>query len=120
MTFLFSTVYCSYLVFQLFSHKGLYEDTSDDVKKSTQYAPHRTWKQVRHDRAEKKAKERGTWVEPEIPTETQTDIEANSAEAEEEEEEEAPKMSVGMTVCLLVLVTVVCDLFLSLSLLVNV
>jgi len=99
-------IYCSYLVFQLFSHKGLYEDTSDDVKKSTQYAPHRTWKQVRHDRAEKKAKERGTWVEPEIPTETQTDIEANSAEAEEEEEEEAPKMSVGMTVCLLVLVTV--------------
>jgi len=97
-------IYGSYLVFQLFSHKALYEDTSDDVQKSTQYAPHRTWKQVKDDRAEKKAKKRGTWVEPEIPVETQTDIEANSAEAAEEAE--VPKMSVGMTVCLLVFVTV--------------
>jgi len=97
------------LVFQLFSHKALYEDTSDDVKKSTKYAPRpprRSWKQVREDRAEKKAKEKGTWVEPPTTVERHTDVEANSAEAEEEEEEEVPKMSLTMTIALLVVVTV--------------
>jgi hypothetical protein len=97
-------------VFQLFSHKALYDDSSEDVKKSIQYAPRRSWKQVRKDRAEKKAKRAGTWVEP--PAETQADVEANSAEAEEEVEAEAetPQLSVIMTIGLLVVVTVVCDL----------
>ena len=97
-------------MFQLFSHKALYDDSSDDVKKSIQYAPRRSWKQVRKDRAEKKAKKAGTWVEP--PADTQADVEANSAEAEEEAEAEAetPQMSVIMTICLLVVVTVVCYL----------
>ena len=101
------TVYGSYLVFQLFSHKALYEDTSDDVQKSTKYAPRRSWKQIREDRAEKKAKERGTWVEPPpMSVDRNIDVEANSAEAQKEE---VPKLSLTMTIGLLVVITVVCN-----------
>ncbi|CAK5268737.1 unnamed protein product, partial [Mycena citricolor] len=32
-------IYGSYLVFQLYSHAKLYEDQSDDIIKSTKYAP---------------------------------------------------------------------------------
>jgi Ca2+:H+ antiporter len=97
-------------VFQLFSHKALYDDQSGDVKKSIQYAPHRSLKQVMGDRAEKKAKKNGTWVEPSAPAEavdTHTDVEANSTGGEEESE---PKTSVAMTIGLLCVVTVVCGL----------
>jgi hypothetical protein len=96
-------------VFQLFSHKALYDDQSGDVTKSTQYAPRRTWKQVREDRAEKKAKKNGTWIEPPPPepVDIHTDVEAN---APEDEDEHDPKLSVGMTIGLLIVVTVVCEL----------
>ena len=85
----------------------MYDDQSSDVKKSIQYAPHRTLKQVIGDRAEKKAKKNGTWVEPSVPAETvdtHADVEANSAGGEEESE---PKTSVAMTIVLLCVVTVV-------------
>jgi hypothetical protein len=95
-------------VFQLFSHKALYDDSSNDVKVSTLYPPRRSWKQRREHKAEKKAKKNGTWVEPPPETvDTHTDLEANSAEAEEDAEEK-PKMSVMTTIGLLVIVTVVC------------
>jgi len=82
----------------------VFENDADDVKKSMLYAPRRSWKQVRKDRAEKKAKEKGTWVEPLPPTvDTHTDVEANSAEAEEEEEEELPRVSLSGAIILLVI-----------------
>jgi len=105
-------VYGSYLVFQLFSHKALYDDSSNDVSKSTQYAPRRTFKQVLDDRAEKKAKKNGTWEPREPIAETHADVEAHTAEADEEDKPEMPKMSVAMTIGLLAVVTVVCG-FLS-------
>jgi Ca2+/H+ antiporter len=114
LIYIHPAVYGSYLVFQLFSHKALYDDSN--VPKSTQYAPRRTFKQVLDDRAEKKAKKNGTWEPREPTSETagmQTDIEAHTAEAEDEEDKpEIPKMSVPMTVGLLAVVTVVCG-FLS-------
>jgi hypothetical protein len=96
-------------VFQLFSHEALYDDSSSDVKVSTLYPLRRSWKQRREDKAEKKAKKNGTWVELILspPETTHTDLEANSAEAEEDAEEK-PKMSVMTIIGLLVIVTVVC------------
>ncbi|THH12715.1 hypothetical protein EW146_g7433 [Bondarzewia mesenterica] len=71
-------IYGSYLVFQLFSHKDLYDDHHPDVQKSIKYNRH--------------------------PEKNQTnDPEA----APEEEEEETPMMSVSMTIALLVVVTVI-------------
>lgn len=99
-------IYGSYLVFQLFSHKALYDDSSNDVSKSTQYAPRRTFKQVLDDRAEKKAKKNGTWEPREPIAETHADVEAHTAEADEEDKPEMPKMSVAMTIGLLAVVTV--------------
>lgn len=79
------------------------------MQKSTKYAPRRSWKQKREDRAEKKAKERGTWVEPPpMSVDRNIDVEANSAEAEKEE---VPKLSLTMTIGLLVGITVVCNYF---------
>lgn len=106
------TVYACYLFFQLFSHKALYEDDSPDVMKSTAMAPHRSWKEVKKDRAEKKAKKNGTWIAPtdaEIQARNQEVDEANLAElrAAEEEEEEIPQMGLFTTIGLLVAVTVV-------------
>jgi Ca2+/H+ antiporter len=112
LTYIHPAVYGSYLVFQLFSHKALYDDNSKDVSKSTEYAPRRTIRQVFDDRAEKKAKENGTWKEPEHPAEAAGDVEAHAAETQDEEKPEMPKMSVAMTIALLAVVTVVCG-FLS-------
>ncbi|KIM84913.1 hypothetical protein PILCRDRAFT_817734 [Piloderma croceum F 1598] len=100
-------IYGSYLVFQLFSHKALYDDNSKDVSKSTEYGHRRSIKQVFDDRAEKKARKNGTWKEPEPTTETAGDVEARAAETRDEEDKpETPKMSVTMTIVLLVVVTV--------------
>jgi len=98
-------IYGSYLVFQLFSHKALYDDASNDVQLSTQYPPSRSWKQRLEDRAEKKAKKNGTWVKPPTPAD-QVDTHPDLEAAAEEKEEETPKMSVSMTIALLVVVTV--------------
>lgn len=102
------SVYGSYLVFQLFSHKDLYDDANPDVYKSTQYAPHRTAKQWRHDRTEMKAIKKRQKEEPGYqpePHAAEEDVE--TAPAPEVDEEEQPKMGVYMTVGLLVVVTVV-------------
>lgn len=115
-----SIVYGSYLFFQLFSHKDLYQDKHADVAKSVQYAPRRTFKQTMADRsdkkAEKQAKKDGTWVEPDpnAVNLSAVDTEAQAGEVEEEEEEiEVPQMGVAMTIGLLVVVTVVCSVFVS-------
>lgn len=108
------TVYGSYLVFQLFSHKDLYEDSNADIMKSTEYAPHRSFKKYRADRAEMKAlkvqqKANPDYVPP-ARLETPIDVEATAADIHEEEEPETPLMGVYMTLGLLVIVTVVCSL----------
>ncbi|ETW83093.1 H+/Ca2+ exchanger Vxc1-like protein [Heterobasidion irregulare TC 32-1] len=73
-------IYGSYLVFQLFSHKNLYEDDHPNVQKSVAYNRH----------PERK--------------ESVADVEARAQEKEQEEEK--PQMSVTVTVALLVIVTV--------------
>src|ERR1700729_1046074 len=93
LTYIHPAVYGSYLVFQLFSHKALYDDNSKDVSKSTEYGHRRSIKQVFDDRAEKKARKNGTWKEPEPTTETAGDVEARAAETRDEEDKpETPKM----------------------------
>ena len=103
LTYIHPTAYGSYLAFQLFSHKTLYDDSNKDVSKSTAYSPRRTIKQVFNDRAEKKARKNGTWKEPEPIAETSGDVEAHAAETQNEDDKpEMPKMSVTTTIALLV------------------
>lgn len=96
-----SSVYFSYLFFQLYSHATLYEDSSDDVMKSKKYAPRP--KKIKKDEASS----------PMSPTaSTAVDghgsVEAQEVEhTEEEEEVEEPQMSVYMALGLLAVVTVV-------------
>lgn len=104
-------IYGSYLVFQLFSHKDLYDDANPEVVKSTQYAPHRSARQYLRDRTEmrrvKKAQKEGidTFEEPQPAT--HEDVENDAAVVDDEEEEpEQPKMGVWMTFGLLVSITV--------------
>ena len=114
-------------MFQLFSHKTLYDDNHPDIFRSTKYAP-------RHKKTHKKKNEKkeqpnssaihlmpmspsnnpsSTDVDS-SPTETAEpivntangDIEAASSNAESIEVEE-PQMSVGLTIGLLAVVTVV-------------
>ena len=85
-------------MFQLVSHKSLYESTNKDVPKTVMYPP-------RLSRQEKKAEKAGTWVRPpEAPT-AELDVEANNAE----DENENPEMSLTMTIILLAVVTAVCS-----------
>ncbi|KZP31725.1 calcium/proton exchanger [Athelia psychrophila] len=102
-------IYGSYLVFQLFSHKDLYDDANPDVSKSTQYAPHRTPKQWKHDRSEMKAIKKRQKEDPSYvpePEEHATEDVENGPLAPEDEEPEQPKMGVYMTIGLLVVITV--------------
>ena len=117
-------VYGSYLVFQLFSHKALYNDDHPDIFQSTKYV-----------RRPKKNEAPG--IEPPVApnnssaipllkfripgihtssTATSTsspngstngDVEAGSNAEEQPEEPETPKMSVPLTIALLAVVTVV-------------
>ncbi|KAF7985745.1 hypothetical protein HWV62_2364 [Athelia sp. TMB] len=104
-------IYGSYLVFQLFSHKGLYDDANPEVVKSTHYAPHRSARQYLRERTEmkrvKKAQKEGTYEEPRVASPTDVENDAGAALDEEDEEEpEQPKMGVWMTFGLLVAITV--------------
>jgi len=90
-------IYLSYLVFQLFSHKSLYDGNNKDMKPQTiHYAP-------RHPKkvdtpAENASSSSHTAI---------GDLESGHAEPiEEEEEEEVPQLSVVVTIVLLVVVTV--------------
>lgn len=105
------SVYASYLVFQLFSHKDLYQISHNDVAKSTTYN-HRKWGKYRADKAHEKAikkekleaeKNGVEYKEPEHEVDPEAQPEAIK---EEEEGEEQPQMGVAVTVGLLVIVTV--------------
>ncbi|KAF7328921.1 Calcium/proton exchanger [Mycena venus] len=93
-------VYGSYLFFQLYSHATLYGGTSDDIRKSTKYAP--TEKKNKDGKGDKGCS--GTNL-------TNTAISATDAEAraahEEEEEVENPQLSLSVAVGLLAVVTVI-------------
>ena len=107
LTCIFS-VYCSYLVFQLVSHKDLYQDSHKDVAKSTTYH-HRSWRKYRADKkADSEAKKNGTEHESKPPAEAEADAEAqtNTNTVKEEDEEEQPQLGIVVTVGLLIIVTV--------------
>lgn len=117
------SVYGSYLVFQLFSHKNLYADKHEDNFVSTRYTPRKN--------KEKKIKEKqangngtngvangefgGELVSsprssfshnPDTVPNGHPDVETPPSE-HSDDEEETPQMSVPLTVALLVIVTVV-------------
>ncbi|KAI9061033.1 calcium/proton exchanger [Trametes sanguinea] len=117
-------LYGSYLVFQLFSHKALYDEKHSDVFRSTQYAGR---EKKRAAAAEASAAEQSSQNGSSIPLTSVTgermqgspsgsmshehDVEAGTlanseTHGEAEEEVEVPQMSVPMTIGLLAVVTV--------------
>ncbi|KAH9068439.1 calcium/proton exchanger [Lactarius deliciosus] len=94
-------IYLCYLVFQLFSHKNLYEDDHPNVQKSVKYTPHLAKKlRVTYRKGDEGAISSGPVPSSPPPH----DAEAGLAE---EEEEEKPQMSSQMAIALLVVVTVI-------------
>jgi Ca2+:H+ antiporter len=107
-------VYLCYLVFQLFSHKNLYDDHHSDVQQSTAYPSNVAKRLHIHERKMPPA------PSPPSPTDGVMDPDhrdARSLEAglEEEEEMEEPAMSMQTTIVLLIVVTVVCRYLIYLS-----
>ncbi|KAI0635672.1 calcium/proton exchanger [Trametes polyzona] len=116
-------IYGSYLVFQLFSHKTLYDDRHPDVFKSTRYAT-REKKNAPTPNGESSSQAEGNGSSIPLTSVTgeqfqhsptgsvshdhESDPEAARAasDAAEEEDEEQPQMSVPMTIGLLAVVTV--------------
>jgi Ca2+:H+ antiporter len=92
-----TSVYISYLVFQLFSHKSLYDSSKKSQKPDTvPYSP--KVKNATNATMSKAApSEQSAVVAPDVES---------SAGQEEDVEEEIPKLSVPVTVILLVVVTV--------------
>ncbi|OJT15202.1 Vacuolar cation/proton exchanger 5 [Trametes pubescens] len=110
-------IYGSYLVFQLFSHKALYDERHMDVFRSTRYAP-REKKTAPNGEAASEANGstipltglngEGYQTSPAASISGDHDVEATTAAPSVvvEEEEEVPQMSVPMTIGLLAVVTV--------------
>ncbi|KAI9439942.1 calcium/proton exchanger [Lactarius indigo] len=93
-------IYLCYLVFQLFSHKNLYEDDHPNVQKSVKY----TAALARKLRVTYRKGDEGAISSGPVPSSPPpNDVEVGSME---EEEEEIPKMSSKIAIVLLVLVTV--------------
>ncbi|KAJ8468869.1 hypothetical protein ONZ51_g9370 [Trametes cubensis] len=113
-------VYGSYLVFQLFSHKALYDEKHEDVFRSTQYPGREKKKAMANGETNSQAEANGSSIplnpvssrEPFQSSPTGSISQEHDAEAatvappQEEEEVEVPQMSVPMTIGLLVVVTV--------------
>ncbi|TCD61541.1 hypothetical protein EIP91_008269 [Steccherinum ochraceum] len=117
-------VYCSYLIFQLFSHKQLYDDDSPDpsAPRTVNYAPKAP--KVNGEKASLKRRifglgeapidgvvrspsaEHQAFPDPESHQTTSPENSESHHEEEEEDEVEEPEMSVLMTIGLLVVVTV--------------
>lgn len=106
-------IYGSYLVFQLFSHKALYDDSGADIQETKVYEGQNPWLQLRLYRR-KNAKlvqsPRPTGDEeaasnPIVPAEG-TDSERRSASTEDTDPEVETYMSVPVSLGLLVVVTV--------------
>ncbi|KAF5342030.1 hypothetical protein D9611_001550 [Ephemerocybe angulata] len=92
-------IYVAYLIFQLFSHANLYEDTGDHIFKSTEYGPQTQdrvdkWKRRLHSPTPPKEKVRDTEGEG-----------ADHASVDEEEEVETPSMTLLVSIAALVVVT---------------
>ncbi|KAM5538547.1 hypothetical protein V8D89_007880 [Ganoderma adspersum] len=113
-------IYLSYLVFQLFSHKDLYDDKHPDIFKSTKYQGrrNRTRTQTAPAAAESAVPLNRitsgslTGSPPSSPSARHhelldTESAPVSQPESEEEEEEIPQMSIGLTIGLLVVVTVI-------------
>ncbi|KAL6299872.1 calcium/proton exchanger [Sparassis latifolia] len=112
-------IYACYLCFQLFSHKALYDDRSDDVIKSIKYANGtpgayiaRKWRShTQHSASTEPLAQTSTTATDKAnatTSTTTTDVEAAVvAPKEEETEEETPQMSVPLAVGLLIVVTVI-------------
>ncbi|GLB40192.1 putative Ca(2) cation antiporter (CaCA) (TC 2.A.19) family protein [Lyophyllum shimeji] len=106
-------IYCGYLVFQLYSHKNLYQDTGDHVMKTIHYAPEvNKMKKIKFFRSHKD-EEKADDVPARTASPTQETQETNSTthdlekgERAKEEEEEIPQLNLWMTAGLLVVVTV--------------
>ncbi|KAI0749572.1 Sodium/calcium exchanger protein-domain-containing protein [Daedaleopsis nitida] len=128
-------IYGSYLVFQLFSHKDLYDDKNEDNFVSTRYAKRaKKDKKAKEEKAAAAAAANGNGVvgngnndspshsitgdayvtspstsrsaTPEPIPAARHDVESPTNVDSEDEEEETPQMSVPLTIALLVTVTV--------------
>jgi Ca2+:H+ antiporter len=106
-----SAVYGSYLYFQLFSHKRLYETENADVQASVPYGQQtrRPKKNTEKDRdgASGRASPTtagNTSVLPQVPD---ADAEAQGEAQEAAEEIEVPQLNILVTIILLVIVTAV-------------
>ena len=127
MTCICSQVYVSYLFFQLFSHKSLYDDKNEIKPATVAYAPRTgpsarertkkflklsTVKEVKEDRAsvEESADSNSHLVRshPNDDSRRLTDEERRGTiqSEDDEEDEEIPELSLPMTIGLLVVVTV--------------
>ena len=121
-SFFYPPVYVSYLIFQLFSHKSLYDDKNGIKPETVKYAP-RTGpstkektrkffglspvKEVKEDAGSAEAGSESHFVRSQpnderVPDEEQPGVTG----AEEEEDEEIPELSLPMTIALLVVVTI--------------
>ena len=120
LTFYFlPPVYVSYLVFQLFSHKSLYDDKSGQKPATIKYAP-RTGPSTKEKTRKffglspvKETKEDGLsadsdshTVQPDDDVRRVVDEEQPGPTEPEEEDEEVPELSLPMTIGLLFFVTV--------------
>jgi Ca2+:H+ antiporter len=100
-------VYLCYLIFQLFSHKNIYDDHHLDVQPSVAYHPDvaRRLRFRRKNPAPSSPLQSNDATDAEDP---QRDVRSVEAGPIEEDEEEVPQMSIRTTIALLVVVTVVC------------
>jgi Ca2+:H+ antiporter len=107
-----------YLVFQLFSHKNLYDDQHSDVQQSVAY-PSNVAKRL-HARTSIKSMKKPPASSSPPPTDgvidpDQQDARSLEAGLQGEEEIERPEMSLQTTIVLLIAVTVVCRWLISLT-----
>ncbi|KAJ7931457.1 calcium/proton exchanger [Mycena leptocephala] len=92
-------IYASYLFFQLYSHATLYGDESNDIIKSTKYAP----REKKNKNDVSGAGRTGTDI---TGTETSGADPETATAKEEEEEADVPQLNLYMTIALLAVVTV--------------
>jgi Ca2+:H+ antiporter len=115
-------VYVCYLVFQLFSHKNLYDDHHASIPESVAYGPKIAKKlHIKQNPAPTSLPEpnpaSGSPLKPNEATDAEKSAPQNlgTVEAgpneEAKEEEDKPQMDVRTTIALLVAVTVVCRCF---------
>ena len=126
------TVYLSYIIFQLFSHKQLFDDANEEIMKSRRYdnveypfkqniqnMRHLRWRRPANvdklDVAENGESEIHTAPNSDagadITGQPRSESPAPESTIPEGTEEEIPSMSFPLTIGLLVVVTVVCSIY---------